>query len=71
MTKRLDATVKKLTGKAASKNEAERWGILAELLILEMEAAVSRTGAISSAPAFLTEVLRRKLLNGSSMCIPN
>ena len=31
-----------------------------------MEAAASRTGAISSVPAFLTEMLRRKLLSGNS-----
>ncbi len=66
MNKKLDDAVKKLTGKSSSKSEAENWGTLAELLILEMEAAASRTGAISSVPAFLTEVLRRKLLNGIS-----
>ena len=66
MTKRLDAAAKKLTGKGVSKNEIEKWGNLADLLILEMEAAASRTGTISSVPAFLTEVLRRKLLGGNS-----
>jgi hypothetical protein len=65
MTKRLDAAVKKLTGKGVSKSESEKWETLADLLILEMEAAASRADSISSAPAFLTEVLRRKLLSGS------
>lgn len=66
MTKRLDTAVKKLTGKGVSKTEAKKWEMLADLLILEMEAAASRTSSISSAPAFLTEVLRRKLLSGNS-----
>lgn len=66
LNNRLDAAVKKLTGKGVSRHEAERWGILAELLMLEMEKAASRTDSISSMPAFLTEVLRRKLLGGHS-----
>ncbi len=66
LTSRLDAAVTKLTGRGVSKNDAENWGTLADLLILEMEAAASRTETISSVPAFLTEVLRRKLLGGGS-----
>lgn len=66
LNSRLDAAVKKLTGKGVSRHEAEKWGMLAELLILEMEKAASRTDSISSVPAFLTEVLRRKLLGGNS-----
>lgn len=66
MTKRLDDAVKKITGKSTTKREAEKWGTLAELLILEFESAARQTDAISSAPAFLTEILRRKLLSGSS-----
>ena len=65
LNNRLDAAVKKITGKGVSRNEAEKWGTLAELLILEMEQAASRTDSISSMPAFLTEVLRRKLLGGN------
>jgi len=60
MSKRLDAAVKKITGKGVSKVEAEKWGTLADLLILELEVAASRTDAVSSVPAFLTEVLRRQ-----------
>lgn len=60
MEKRLDKAAKKLTGKGVSKNEAEKWGTLADLLILELEAAAKKTDSISSVPAFLTEVLRRQ-----------
>ena len=66
LTKRLDAAAEKLTGKGVSENETEKWGTLADLLILEMEAAARHTDTISSVPAFLTEVLRRKLLNGAA-----
>lgn len=65
MNEKLAVAAKKLTGKSSSEEDADKWGQLAELLILEMEAAASRTNGISSAPAFLTEVLRRKLLNGN------
>ena len=60
MSKRLDAAVKKITGKGASRVEAEKWGTLADLLILELEVAASRADGVSSVPAFLTEVLRRQ-----------
>lgn len=60
MFERLDVAVKKLTGKSVTKRDAESWGTLADLLILELEVAASRTDAISSVPAFLTEVLRRQ-----------
>jgi hypothetical protein len=60
MSKRLDAAVKKITGKGVSKTEAEKWGTLADLLILELEVAASRADGVSSVPAFLTEVLRRQ-----------
>lgn len=60
MTERLDAATKKLTGKNVSSREAESWGVLADLLILELEVAAKRTNGISSVPAFLTEVLRRQ-----------
>jgi hypothetical protein len=66
MAKRFDEAVKKLTGKGVSKNEAEKWGILAELLILELETAAKRSDSISSVPAFLTEVLRRKLMGANA-----
>ncbi len=60
MVERFDAAAKKFTGKGVSKREADAWGTLADLLILELEVAVSRTDGISSVPAFLTEVLRRQ-----------
>lgn len=60
MVERLNAAAKKLTGKSVSKNEAEKWGTLADLLILELEVAASRSDRVSSVPAFLTEVLRRQ-----------
>jgi hypothetical protein len=60
MSKRLDAAVKKITGRGVSKTEAEKWGTLADLLILELEVAASRADGVSSVPAFLTEVLRRQ-----------
>ncbi|MBA2621627.1 MAG: hypothetical protein H0U87_10545 [Acidobacteria bacterium] len=60
LAKRLDDAVKKITGKGASKTEAEKWGSLADLLILELEVAARRAESVSSVPAFLTEVLRRQ-----------
>lgn len=50
-----------LTGKGLRKLDRENWKKLSELLILELKIAAHRTGNISSIPAFLTEVLRRKL----------
>ena len=63
MMKRLNAAVEKLTGKGVTENETEKWGTFADLLILELEAAASRTDNISSVPAFLTEVLRRQFFS--------
>lgn len=66
MAKRLDKATKKITGKSASKSEAEKWGNLGDLLILELEVAASRAENISSVPAFLTEILRRKFFASQS-----
>lgn len=66
MAKRLDEAAQKLTGRGVSPSEMRKWETLGELLILELETAASRTDSISSVPAFLTEVLRRKLLGGNS-----
>ena len=63
LANRLDAAAKKITGKGVSKAEAEKWGTLADLLILELEVAASRTDGVSSIPAFLTEVLRRQFFS--------
>jgi hypothetical protein len=60
MVERLDTAAKKLTGKSVHAREAEAWGTLADLLILELEVAASRTNGVSSVPAFLTEILRRQ-----------
>jgi hypothetical protein len=64
--KKIAAISRKLTGKNITRREVEDWGRLADLLTLELEIAASRTESISSVPAFLTEVLRRKLLSGNS-----
>lgn len=61
---KISAACKRITGKATSPRERKKWGTLADLLILELESAARRADSISSAPAFLTEVLRRKLLIG-------
>lgn len=60
LTGKLSAAVERVTGKKSSQKEAEKWGNLADLLILELEIAASRANGISSVPAFLTEVLRRQ-----------
>jgi len=54
---------RKLTGSELTCIEREKWGSLADLLILELEIAAKRTSSISSIPAFLTEVLRRKFFH--------
>jgi len=66
LIEKFDAASKKLTGKGISKREVKEWANLGDLLVLELEIAAKRTENISSIPAFLTEVLRRKLLNGGS-----
>lgn len=66
-----------LTGKKLTKKDAPNLRELSELLILELKIAASRTGGVSSVPAFLTEVLRRhisasrqqKMLSGKSTTI--
>ncbi len=62
---KMSAISTKLTGKKLSSREKEKWGILADLMILELESAAKKSTSISSVPAFLTEILRRKLLGGS------
>ena len=57
---KIEGAARKLTGKGLSTKEAAKWEQLADLLILELETASSRTEGISSVPAFLTEVLRRQ-----------
>ncbi len=60
LAEKLDEASKKITGKGLSQRETEKWGRLAELLVLELEVAARRADGISSVPAFLTEVLRRQ-----------
>jgi hypothetical protein len=57
----LRQAVIEVTGREPSPAEAERWVELAELLVTELKIAAGRTGSVSSAPAFLTEHLRRRL----------
>ncbi len=57
---KVSAACERLTGKPTTKREAAKWGLLADLLILELETAARKTDSISSVPAFLTEVLRRQ-----------
>jgi hypothetical protein len=60
--KKFEEASQKLTGKGTGPKDAEKWGKLAELLILELELAARHTKSVSSVPAFLTEVLRRRLI---------
>ena len=57
----LQIAAEEITGKKLAGNENENLKKLAELLVLELKIAVRRTNGVSSVPAFLTEVLRRKL----------
>lgn len=50
-----------MTGRKLVKRDAENLSKLADLLLLELKIAARLTDKISSLPAFLTEVLRRKL----------
>jgi DNA-binding transcriptional ArsR family regulator len=56
----------RITGKKVKKSERAKWREVAELLVMELELAAARTEAVSSVPAFLKEVLRRKLETRSS-----
>jgi hypothetical protein len=61
---KFQAAATKLTGAQLSKYEREKWGRLADLLILELEAAARRAdNPVSSLPAFLTKVLSSKLFS--------
>jgi hypothetical protein len=53
-------TAEEVTGRLPAPTEKNRWTELAELLSAELKIAAGRT-TISSAPAFLTEHLRRRL----------
>jgi hypothetical protein len=57
---RLRQAALEITGREPTEVEAERWEQLADLLVTELKIAAGRT-QVSSAPAFLTEHLRRRL----------
>lgn len=60
-TSKFQELANEITGQKFTKREADNFGKLADLLILEFRIASRRTSSISSVPAFLTEILRRKL----------
>lgn len=66
MINKFSEASEKLTGKKPTKFEVDTWERLADLLIGELLKANDKTGAVSNIPAFLTEVLRRKLLNSKT-----
>ncbi len=65
-SEKLNKAAIRLNGRKLSKRDADKLGDLADLLILQLDAAARKTSDISSVPAFLTEVLRRKLFNVES-----
>lgn len=58
---KIQAVAEEITGKKLHKRDSKNLEKIADLLILELKIAVRRTDGISSVPAFLTEVLRRRL----------
>ena len=61
LTDKFERVSEKLTGKGLRESEAKKWGEVADLLVMELELAAARTETVSSLPAFLKEILRRKL----------
>ena len=53
-------------GKIPQKSDVSKWKEFAELIQMELEIAAARTGTISNVPAFLTEHLRRRLIQKTS-----
>src|SRR5215207_11067533 len=60
LVEKLRTASREVCGKEPSKDDAERWAEVAELLVTELKVAASRT-TVTSAPAFLAEHLRRRL----------
>jgi hypothetical protein len=56
----MSKAAEEVTGRSPTLSEKSRWVELAELLSAELKIAAGRTN-VSSAPAFLTEHLRRRL----------
>ncbi len=52
----------KANGKIPQKSDSAKWKEFAELIQMELEIAAARTDSISNVPAFLTEHLRRRLI---------
>lgn len=61
--KEVENASKRLTGKGLQLSEKNKWTEVAKLIVIELELAAARTESVSSIPAFLKEVLRRKLEN--------
>lgn len=62
MTDVLTNACVKVSGKIPQKSDRAKWKELAELLAMELKIATARTDSISDVPAFLTEHLRRRLI---------
>ncbi|MGI8494437.1 MAG: hypothetical protein ACR2L1_03870 [Pyrinomonadaceae bacterium] len=62
----INRTLVDLTGREARAKDSEKWKMIAKLLVMELKIAAARTEAISNAPAFLYEHLRRRLLRNDS-----
>lgn len=60
LVEKLGTASREVSGKEPSRDDAERWAEVAELLVTELKVAASRTN-VTSAPAFLAEHLRRRL----------
>jgi hypothetical protein len=66
MNATLAKVAEKISGKKLQKSDAEKLNEVAEILAMELEIAVARTKSVSNVPAFLTEHLKRRLLNTST-----
>lgn len=62
----LTKACEKVSGRVPRSSDKEKWKEFAELIAMELEIAAVRTGSISSVPSFLTEHLRRRLLQKTS-----
>ncbi|MDQ3018876.1 MAG: hypothetical protein M3Q64_03330 [bacterium] len=67
LIEKLGTASHKLVNKGLSRSDKDRWGELAELLVMELEIAAARTKSVSNVPAFLTEHLRRRLHSSSTL----
>ncbi len=68
---KFQVAAEEITGKKISKRDGENLEKIADLLVLELKIAARRTQGISSVPAFLTEVLRRKLRSTTTQAKPS